>query len=135
MRLSPYCEERSLGEVFAAPTDVILTARDVFVPDLLVVGDATQVTDRGIESAPALVVEVLSPSTQGRDRGIKAQRYAELGVEHYWLVDPQAQHFECHRLVDGSFRLIVEAKGEERLRHPDWPGLEIDLAALFRDAP
>jgi len=67
------------GEIFVAPTDVILTDEDVFVPDLLVVGDPSHVTERAIESPPLLVVEILSPSTRKQDRGIKAERYAELG--------------------------------------------------------
>ena len=38
-QLEAYFETRSLGEVFAAPIDLILTEQDVFVPDLVVVTD------------------------------------------------------------------------------------------------
>jgi Uma2 family endonuclease len=38
------------------------------------------------------VVEILSPGTRARDRSVKAQRYAELGAPHYWLVDPTMDH-------------------------------------------
>jgi len=131
-QLEAYFETRSLGEVFNAPIDLILTEQDVFVPDLVVVTDPSHISKRGIESAPALVVEILSPSTRKQDRGVKARRYAELGVEHYWIVDPERSHLECHRLAGRSLQLLVEAQGEATLEHPSWDGLVIDLAALWR---
>ena len=127
-----YFESRSLGEVFNAPIDLILTNRDVFVPDLLVVANPQYVSKRGIEGPPLLVVEILSPSTRELDEGLKALRYAELEVEHFWAVDPERKHIACHRLTAGVYRLTVEAEGESALVHPDWPGLTVDLAALWR---
>ena len=93
--LHDYFGRSGRGEVFAAPTDVILTHEDVFVPDLVVVRHPQDVTERAIEAPPLLVVEILSPSTRKQDRGIKAERYAELGVEHFWIVDPDARQVEC----------------------------------------
>ena len=130
--LVDYFEERSIGEVFHAPIDLILTNQDVFVPDILVVGEPKHVSKRGIEGPPLLVVEILSPSTRKRDRGVKALRYAELGVKHYWIVDPAEKRVECHRLHDGTFRPLIDAEGETELAHPDWEGLVIDLASLWR---
>ena len=127
-----YVERRSIGEVFYAPVDLILTDQDVFVPDLLVVDDPAHLTRRGVEGPPLLVVEILSPSTSGRDRGVKAGRYAELGTRHYWIADPDARTLECHRLDDDAFRLVVSAGPGGTLHHPDWEDLRIDLEALFR---
>ncbi len=104
----------------------------MFVPDLLVVADPKHVSRRGIEGPPLLVVEILSPSTRKADRGVKARRYAELGVEHYWIVDPERKRLECHRRAEGVFRSVVEAEGDVTLSHPDWDGLSVDLAALWR---
>jgi Uma2 family endonuclease len=130
--LTDYFEGRGHGEVFHAPIDLILTSRDVFVPDILVVADAKHVSKRGIEGPPLLVVEILSPSTSKRDRGLKARRYAELGVGHYWIVDPAKKRIECHSLSEGAFRPRTVAEGDTRLVHPDWDGLVLDLAALWR---
>jgi len=99
------------SEVFNAPIALILTPHDVVEPDLLVVDDPRLVSDRGIEGPPLLVVEILSASTRGRDRGVKARRYAELGVRHYWLVDPDARRIECLRLGSGGFELVVDGQG------------------------
>lgn len=134
-QLEGYFHARSIGEVFDAPLDVILTSHDVFEPDLLVVGDQSHISKRGIEQPPLLVVEILSPSTRKVDLGVKYRRYAELGVPHYWIVDPDRKSLECHRGVDGVYRLLVEAQGETRLLHPDWDGLVVDLAALWLPSP
>lgn len=129
--LDAYFERTKRKEVFAAPIDVILTDEDVFVPDLLVVAEPNHVTERAIEAPPLVVVEILSPSTRKRDLGIKAERYAELGVPHYWIVDPENEKVACFRLQDGSYRLIAEAAGTTTLAHPDWDGLVLDLGALW----
>jgi len=130
--LEDYFEARGLGEVFPAPTDVILTDGDVFVPDLLVVGDPSHVSDRGIEEPPILVVEILSPSTRQQDRGIKSRRYAELGVAHYWIVDPDSKRLDCFQLADGAYQLLVAAEADACLVHSVWSGLTVDLVALWR---
>ena len=74
-------------EVFAAPTDVYLES-GVVQPDLLVVCDPTKVSKRGIEGAPDLVVEILSPSTAGKDWSHKRWAYEAAGVREYLIVDP-----------------------------------------------
>jgi Uma2 family endonuclease len=131
-QLEAYFEDTGMGEVFNAPVDVILTMHDVVVPDLVVVTTPPQITDRAIEGAPALIVEILSPSTSARDRTLKAERYATLGVAHYWIVDPQRKTIECYRLRGPRYVPVTAAKGPGDLTHPDWPDMTIDLAAIWR---
>ena len=131
-RLEDHFEGRGLGEVFDAPIDMVLGQHDIAQPDLLVVSDPAQVSNRGIEGAPLLIVEVLSPSTRAQDRGIKQRRYAALGVAHYWILDPDAETLECLHLDGGAYRSIAEMQSPGTLIHPDWPDLRIDLGALWR---
>ena len=132
-QLEDYFEARGLGRVFDAPVDVIFTRHDVVEPDLVVVTEERLMSRRGIEGVPALVVEVLSRSTRAYDRVTKAERYAALGVPHFWLVDPDQRRLECHRLEAGTWRLVVEAVGVATVEHPDWPGLTIRLGELWPD--
>jgi Uma2 family endonuclease len=134
-QLEDFFHPRSIGEVFLAPFDVILSPHDVFEPDLLVVSDHSRLSDRGVEGPPALVVEILSPSTRKTDRGIKFRRYAELGVPHYWVVDPADERVECYRLIGGAYCVIADARGSTSIRHPDWEGLVLDLSALWNQSP
>ncbi len=131
-QLEAYFEARGLGEVFNAPIDLILSFHDVVQPDLVVVTEPTQVSGRGVEGPPALVVEVLSPSTRTQDRTAKARRYAALGVPHYWLVDPETRRIECYRAEQGTYRLVGASEGDAPLSHPDWPDLTLTPADLWR---
>lgn len=130
-QLEAYFEAGGRGEVFGAPLDVILNPYDVFEPDIIVVTDAGQVSQRAIEGPPALVVEVLSPSTQKYDRVKKGNRYAALGLPHFWILDPAARRLECFRLEEGSYILAAAGEGSVSLAHPDFPGLSIHLAAIW----
>lgn len=60
------------------------------------------VSDRGIEGPPDLVVEILSPSTAERDRGLKRERCAHFGVPEYWIVDPDERVIERWRFGDAA---------------------------------
>lgn len=131
-QLEAYFEARGLGEVFDAPIDVILTLHDVVQPDLVVVTNPAQVSGRGVEGPPTLLVEILSPSTRDQDRTVKARRYAALGVPHYWTVDPEASRIECYRAEGGAYSLVVQGEGAASLSHPDWPDLILSLGDLWR---
>src|SRR5262249_53489833 len=130
-KLEDYFEARQLGEVFNAPIDMILGRHDVAQPDILVVTNAGQISGRGIEGAPLLVVEVLSPSTRRHDREVKVRRYATLGVPHYWIVDPEGQWIARYRLEGATCQDALTAEGNSAMT-TDWPDLTISLADLWR---
>ena len=130
-QLEQFFEAGGRGEVFNAPIDVILSAHDVVQPDLVVVTESSQISKRGIEGLPALLVEVLSPSSRETDRSAKAKRYAALGCPHYWIVDPDARSIECYRAAGREYAPVVDAEGNATLAHPDWQGLTIDFGMLW----
>lgn len=87
------------GEVYDAPTGVEIATYDVLEPDLVVVlkRHAQIIRPSRILGIPDLVVEILSPSTRARDRGIKRERYEAAGVPEYWILDPDARTAEVYR--------------------------------------
>ena len=58
--------------------------------------------DHGAVSAPDLVVEILSDSTEHRDRGIKLRSYARAGIAEYWIIDLVARRVEVYTRPDGG---------------------------------
>jgi len=86
--------------------------------DLLVVTNSDQVTGRGIERIPQLIVDVLSPSTRRHDRGVKMKRYAVLSVPHYWILDPEGKWVESFRLESSSHRHPLTAEGDAQFTAP-----------------
>ena len=87
--------------VIADGTDLFLTQKDRFVPDVMVVCDRSKIKANGVHGGPDLAVEVLSRSTARRDRGYKMKRYAQCGVREYWLVSPADRSVEVY-ISDGG---------------------------------
>ena len=120
------------GEVLSAPLLVQFPGTDDRVqPDLLFISNERRaiVGERQVTGAPDLVVEILSPSTAHRDRGIKLDLYARSGVRQYWIADPVDDVVDVWRFADeqGHERFSGELPvrlGRERL------GL-IDLDEVF----
>ena len=93
-------ERPGLGEVFIAPYGVEFPATGEGVqPDIVFVSQERRdtITEAGIVGAPDLVVEILSPSTAGRDRTIKLRLYEREGVREYWIVDPDENAVDVWR--------------------------------------
>ena len=131
--LHAHVRAHGLGEVYVAPFDVILDPRTTVEPDLVfVAGERLDIiAERGVEGAPDLLVEVLSPGTARRDRVRKLNAYSRHGVRHYWLIDPEAKTVEAFELVEGAYRLAAAVGGDDELRPGVFPGLAISLPSLF----
>ena len=133
LALHRFISDHNLGEVWFAPFDVVLSDHDVVQPDLLFVSHSRDaiITAANIQGAPDLAVEVLSPSTEGYDRGYKRELYARHGVREYWLVDPDAETIEVLTPGNGGFVRYALYGGRETLTSPLLPGLAVALAAIF----
>ncbi|MDW8321108.1 MAG: Uma2 family endonuclease, partial [Armatimonadota bacterium] len=57
-----------------------------------------------------LVVEIVSPDSEERDRATKFAEYERGGVREYWLVDPQKQEAEFYVLGEEG-KYALRAKG------------------------
>jgi len=93
-------EKPGLGKLFYAPLGVEFPATGEGVqPDLLFVSNERRgiLAEDWIRGAPDLVVEILSPSTAERDRGIKRDLYERHGVAVCWIVDPEADAVDVWR--------------------------------------
>lgn len=143
-----YLENRSCTAI-ADGTDLYLTEKDRFVPDVMVVCDRDKIKRNGVHGAPDLVVEVLSPSTAKRDKKYKKETYAKCGVREYWLVDPEHRSIEQYLPEDGRLELneiytlyhdydLDQMNEEERAAVPThfkcslFDDLDIALADIFK---
>jgi Uma2 family endonuclease len=138
LTIGTFVEDRpERGRVFLSPFDVVFSFHDIVEPDLVFVApDQLEIlTDRNIQGTPALVVEILSPSTRKRDREIKRKLYDRMGVREYWLVDPDANVVTVHqRDGDGSFPQAAKltAGAQDTLKTPLLSGWSLPIARLFR---
>jgi Uma2 family endonuclease len=136
--LNVFVREHALGRVLVGPVDVLFGEGDYLEPDLVFVRtDRLElVSERGVEGPPDLVVEILSPSTAHRDRGVKLARYRHFAVPEYWVVDLAARAVEVWRLEQGMEVPEVVSAGErlEWTPIPGSPTLELD-PTMFLPAP
>ena len=100
---------------FPDGTDLYLSEKDHFIPDVMIVCDSDKIKNDGVHGAPDLVVEVLSPSTAKNDKGYKKEAYAAAGVKEYWIVDPANKFIEQYFLQGGQFVLH-----DVYVIHPDY---------------
>ena len=120
-------------QVFIAPLDLKLSHRDALQPDVMVVCDASKITETHIEGVPDLVIEVLSPSSMRKDRMQKLQLYARAGVKEYWIVEPHPPLAELLLLDGQSYRIHGTYTERDTLKSPSFPDLVINLSEIFPD--
>ena len=101
--------------VLPAPLDITLTPTRLLQPDIVVLR-AEQLTGRKVDGVPLLAVEVLSDSTRLTDTTLKRQVLEQAGVPSYWLLDPAAPSLTVLELVDGAYREIAFAQGDQSVR-------------------
>ena len=128
-----HVKHQGLGKVYYAPFDVYLTEHDVFQPDLLFVSKDRHsiLTLKGVEGAPDLVVEILSPNSIVFDRGKKLSTYAQNGVIEYWILDPDKKTVEVFSFKEAVDRpkAIYHLGRNTHFQSDLLPGLSISLEA------
>ena len=131
--IGPFVRQRNIGRLLPAPVDVIFSDEDVLQPDLIFIAADRQgiVTERACEGAPDLVIEILSPSTGQRDRGLKRKVYANYGVKEYWLVDPESHSVQVLRLGDVDLADCGTFLSGSSFNTPVLPGLELPVSDVF----
>jgi Uma2 family endonuclease len=131
--LDDYVTRHGLGEIFYAPTDVILANTTITVPDLLFVAAprGSIITRRAIEGPPDLIVEILSDSTARRDRTRKASLYFRYGVSCYWLVDPEEHTLETYERGKRRYRRTGRWAGAVMVHAAPFVELALDLEKIW----
>jgi Uma2 family endonuclease len=125
-----------LGECFHTPFDVVLSDLTVVQPDFTFVSKErfNELYDgHGLTGAPDLVIEVVSPSSERRDRTQKRELYRKVGVSWLMLVEPKRRIIEVFRLdlERDAYLLDTSAAGNEPLEFGLFEGLVIDLGSVW----
>ena len=109
------------------PSDVGIDDHNVFQPEVVVLRRAPSLESYDV-GIPLLAVEILSPSTEKRDRHVKTHRLLHAGVEEVWLIDWRAEVVEVHT-AQGHRRYA----GDEPIVSAAVEGLRVVPARLFTD--
>ncbi|ABI68925.1 Uma2 family endonuclease [Syntrophomonas wolfei] len=108
---------------------------NVVQPDVVVICDLDKINEANkYEGIPSLIVEVLSPSTKGKDMVMKLNLYMKSGVLEYWVVDMESKSilqysFSPERDID-SLKSLGE---EDTIESSAFAGLKILLGEIFAE--
>lgn len=90
-KISDYIRKKQEAcEIYPAPFAVFLSEdnQNYVEPDISVICDSSKLTEKGCVGAPDWIIEVVSPSSQQMDYGVKLFKYRTVGVREYWIVNP-----------------------------------------------
>jgi Uma2 family endonuclease len=135
MLLGTYVQKYELGLVGHEKMLITLTRND-YEPDICFFHQEKAyffMPDQMQFPAPDFVVEILSPSTEKNDRGIKLIDYAAHGITEYWIIDPDLMFVEQYLLEGDEYRLVRKTDSGQ-IASTAIAGFEIPVRAIFDDA-
>jgi Uma2 family endonuclease len=121
------------GKAYVAPLEIYFDDDNVPQPDVMWIAPANLhiIGEKRLESAPDLIVEVLSPSTAKNDKESKFRLYERYGVREYWVVDPVHQLVDVWLLTEGHFVWQGAYGVGDTFASPVLSGQTIDVTAIF----
>jgi len=130
-----YLEANRIG-VIVPGAGLILSDYDAVIPDLAFVSNERWdevVTGEKFTRAVDLVIEIVSPGKENRERDllVKRQLYAKYGVKEYWIVDSENLSVLIFRLREQTLEEIVVVSGDEEVTSPQLPGFQLQVKAIF----
>ncbi len=120
-----------------APYDITLK-RDieninVVQPDLMVICDLEENLNEKdyYMGVPALMVEILSQSSRGKDSVKKLDLYMSTGVKEYWIVNPFNKEVTVFLFENNDVLKNTTYKNDEFISSYSFEGLEVSLSSIF----
>ncbi|MHB8627588.1 MAG: Uma2 family endonuclease [Aggregatilineales bacterium] len=132
--LETFAEARGLGEVLTEPF-VIAVGRNGREADVMFVLTEHQdrIKETHLEGAADIIIEVVSPDSDTRDRVTKFAEYQEAGVLEYWLIDSGFKEALFYRLGDDGKYHRVALDDQGVFHSTVLPGLAFPVAMLWAD--
>lgn len=94
-----------------------------------VICDKSKLSDRGCEGAPDWIIEIVSPSTQKNDYGLKLFKYRTAKVREYWIVNSERKIVNVYDFEHDSNTGIYSF--EDEIPVGIYPGFSIRVEDLI----
>ncbi len=121
------------GFVLFAPLPVHLWQGTFREPDIVYMRPERVKNRRGQPQGADLVMEVVSPGSENRDRDYKKKReaYARAAIGEYWIVDPEIRRITVLTLDGDAYRVHGEFEAGTKATSAMFPAFAVDVSAVF----
>ena len=104
-----------------------------FYPDIFVTCDSRDRAEETYKRHPSLIIEVLSNSTAGYDRGEKFAIYRTIeSLREYVVIDPDCFTVDCFRRNDSDHWVLYSFSGGDTVEFQS-TGFKAPLSVVFED--
>lgn len=126
------------GWWIATEVEVLLDTGDVVRPDVL--GWRRErcperPTGTPVKTRPDWTCEIVSPGNAKHDTVKKLRLYHQVGVPHYWLVDPRDSTLTVMRWSADGYVTLMRAERGEVVRAEPFHAVELSVGTLLGDDP
>ncbi len=106
---------------------------NIVQPDIIVICDENKVNEANkYEGIPTLIVEVLSPSTKGKDMAAKLNLYMKSGVAEYWMVSIESKSIHQYSFTpERDIDSLITFNEGDTIESTVFEGLKIALGNIF----
>ena len=135
LEFGSYLKANPVG-ILVPGAGAIFSDYDAVIPDLVFVRNEfwdQAVTGEKFTGALDLVIEILSPGTQNRERDLSAKRqlYGKYGVKEYWIVDSENREVIVLRLQRQTLEEIARLQSDDELTSPLLSGFQMKVSTIF----
>ena len=129
-----HVEYSGAGKILVPPFQMKL-AQSGREPDLLFVAKTNlgRLKETYLDGPADLVVEIVSPESVGRDRGVKFYEYEQAGIPEYWLIDPQTKRAEFYQLTAANQYQLMQPDAEGTYRSAVLPDFWLRVEWLWQE--
>jgi Uma2 family endonuclease len=123
-------------QTYFSDVRVAVSEAAYYYPDIVVVCEPPDLTDTRPEALrnPAAIVEVLSPSTEEKDRGEKLSAYREIASLHTCVLVSQSEaRCEVWERVDEQRWTFKTVSGRDATLALEALGVDLPLAQVYRN--
>jgi len=92
-------------KVFPQPIDLKIAENTIVQPDLSIICGIKE-DIAYLDFPPALVVEILSPSTALKDKNTKYELYQNFGIPYYLIFDLDLKEIMAYRLAENKYEVF-----------------------------
>jgi len=128
-----YLKDRPFGRAYFAPLPIRLWSGQIREPDIAVLRHHRLKNKRKAPDGADLVVEVVSPGEEARERDMDTKRreYAKAKISEYWIVDPETHTITVLALAGKTYKSHGIFPGGEEATSKLLKGLHVSVSEVF----